>query len=78
MPQHDVKKFEQDILARVSGETLHIVIGYIEEASEELTSTMIYTDDAEKTRLLQGMVRGYKDVAYKLRRLNEQRAGRSL
>lgn len=69
-----MRNLEQAIRDRVSKDSLLLVIGYIEESSEELTSTMIYTDDADKTRLMQGMVRGQKDVASKLRRLYEQRA----
>lgn len=69
-----MRNLEQAIRDRVSKDSLLLVIGYIEESSEELTSTMIYTDDADKTRLMQGMVRGQKEVASKLRRLYEQRA----
>ena len=69
-----MRNLEQAIRDRVPGECLLLVIGYIEESSKELTSTMIYTDDADKTRLMQGMVRGQNDLAYKLRRLHEQRA----
>ena len=70
MRRSRVNEFKQRIKETVSRDVLLLVIGYIEAASEELTDSMIYADETDKTLRLQGQVRGYKEIACDLSRLH--------
>ncbi len=71
MARSRVNEFRQRLKDTVSREVLQLVIGYIEAASEELTDSMIYADETDKTLRLQGQLRGYKDIVRNLSRVHD-------
>ncbi|MBR5882421.1 MAG: hypothetical protein IKY97_02955 [Mailhella sp.] len=71
MARSKVNELKQRLKDTVSREVLQLVIGYIEAASEELTDSMIYADETDKTLRLQGQVRGYRDIAHALSRVHD-------
>lgn len=70
MAVRKTEEFRQRLRETVTRETLLLVIGYIEAASEELTDLMIHADETDQLLRLQGLVRGYREVAEKLRRVH--------